>query len=85
MSYTSKLAWESENERLLEKLRAKGIEVRSFDDWRNMGRYVKCGQKRKAFTVQSGYRKTGIDPMTGEDEYLPVLKTAYGFTVDQVG
>lgn len=84
MNATSKMAFQSENERLLEKVQAKGIEVRSFDGWKMVGRWVKRGEKQTAFRVQSGVRRIGTNPITGEDEYAPNMKTAYGFTAEQV-
>jgi hypothetical protein len=74
-----------ENARLLEKLCAAGTEVRSFDGWKSVGKWVKKGQKQKAFRVKSGVRRVGIDPITGEDRYVDNIKTAYGFTAEQVG
>lgn len=74
----------AENERLLEIARLDGVEVRSFDDWKREGRWVKKGQKQKAVRVRSGQRRVGIDPITGEDRWEPHYKTAYGFTADQV-
>ena len=82
-TYVNKLAFGCENERLLEKVRATGTEARSFDGWKDVRRWVKRGEKRKAFTVQSGVRRTGIDPITGEDRYEPKWVTCYGFTLDQ--
>ena len=82
-AYANRLGWESENERLLEKLRAQGIEVRSFDGWKDAGKWVRKGERRKAFRVQSGSRRYEA-PGTGEERYEPIYKTAYGFTVDQV-
>jgi hypothetical protein len=70
-------------ERLLEKLRAQGVEVRSFDGWKDTGKWVKRGERRKAFRVQSGSRRYEV-PGTGEERYEPIYKTAYGFTADQV-
>jgi hypothetical protein len=80
----AKLGWGCENERLLEKLRAKGVEVRSFEGWKLVGKWVKKGEKQKAFRVQSGVYKAGIDPITGEDHYEPLMKTCYGFQASQV-
>jgi hypothetical protein len=79
----NKLAYLSENERLLEKCRAKGIEVRSFDGWKEAGRWVKRGQKQKAFRVQAGSYRAGTDPITGEDRYEAKMVLCYGFTKDQ--
>lgn len=78
------IAFQAENARLLEKLAAKGIVAKSFEGWKAEGKWVKKGQKQKAFRVQAGVKRVGIDPITGEDRYEPVFKTAYGFTADQV-
>lgn len=72
-----------ENERLLEKVRENGIEVRSFDGWKAEGRWVIKGMRRSAFRVQSGVVRTGINPVTGEDRYESRWVVAYGFTKDQ--
>ena len=80
----NRIQWEAENARLLEKLAAKGIDCRSFEGWKAVGKWVKRGEKRKAFRVQSGTVRVGIDPITGDDRYEPVFRTAYGFTADQV-
>ena len=82
-AYASRIGFESENERLLEKLLAKGVEVRSFDGWKDAGKWVKKGEKRKAFRVQSGSRRYEV-PGTGEERYEPIYKICYGFTADQV-
>ena len=79
-----KAEWQIENERLLEKARATGIEIRSFDDWKSAGRYVRRGEKQVGVRVKSGVRRVGIDPITGEDRYEPVVKVAYGFLARQV-
>jgi hypothetical protein len=80
---TARIERDIENERLLEKLRAKGIEVRSFDGWKLVGKWVKKGEKQKAYRVQSGSYKY-MDPITGEDRYEPLMKTCYGFAASQV-
>ena len=79
-----KLAFASENERLLEKARAAGVVIHTFDGWKLLGKWVKKWQKQKAIRVKSGSRVVGIDPITGADRVEPVMKTAYGFTADQV-
>ena len=79
---TGLAAFQIENERLLEKV--KGVDVRSFNGWRLAGKWVKKGEKQKAFRVQAGVVRVGIDPITGEDRYEPKMRTAYGFTADQV-
>lgn len=79
----SKLSWAAENERLLEKLRMSGIEVHSFEGWKGLGRFVKRGSKSRAFQVQCGMVRIGINPVTGEVWYEKKFKTAYGFTKDQ--
>jgi hypothetical protein len=79
-----KLAFASENERLLEKARATGTEIHSFDGWKSLGKWVKKGERQKSVRVRSGNRVVGIDPITGEDRVEPVFKYAYGFTADQV-
>jgi hypothetical protein len=84
MNAENRIGWEAENARLLEKLAAVGIDARTFDAWKAEGKWVKRGEKRKAFRVQSGVRMVGIDPISGADRYEPVFKTAYGFTADQV-
>lgn len=84
MTGTGKLAFQSENERLLEKVRAGGIELRSFGDWKQRGKWVKRGEKQKAYRVKSGVVRVGTDIKTGEDLYEPKMKTAYGFTAEQV-
>ncbi len=84
MNATNNIAWEAENARLLEKLAAKGVVAKTFDQWKAEGKWVKRGEKRKAFKVRSGVRPVGIDPITGDDRYEPLFKTAYGFTADQV-
>jgi hypothetical protein len=61
------ITFATENERLLEKAREAGIEVRSFDGWKAEGRWVRRGEKQKAFRVKSGVRRAGINPITGED------------------
>lgn len=78
------VAFASENERLLEKLRDAGTDVRSFEGWKHAGKWVRRGEKQRAFRVQSGARRVGIDPITGEDRYEPCFKFAYGFTAEQV-
>ncbi len=78
----SRIAWQVENARLLEKVR--GVVVKTFEQWRAEGKWVRKGQKQKAFRVQAGVRRTGIDPITGEDRYEPNWVYAYGFTADQV-
>lgn len=80
----TKIAFQVENARLIEKLREKGHKVNTFEGWKSEGKWVKRGEKQKAFKVQSGVRKAGINPITGEDEYEPLFKTAYGFTESQV-
>lgn len=80
----NKMAFQAENERLLEKLQVRGMEVRSFEGWKAVGKWVKKGERQQAFRVQSGVRLVGINPITGEDEYAPNMKTAYGFTAKQV-
>lgn len=80
MTSYSKIEFEIENERLLEKL----DNVKSFNGWKAVGKFVKKGQKQKAFRVQSGSRCVGHDPISGETVYAPVIKIAYGFTADQV-
>lgn len=77
---TSRIAFQVENARLLEKLPG----VNSFDGWKAEGKWVKRGEKQKAFRVQAGMVKVGIDPITGEDRYEPKIVTVYGFTADQV-
>ncbi|MEG7660762.1 hypothetical protein, partial [Listeria monocytogenes] len=57
----AKAAFQVENARLLEKLTG----VKSFDGWRAEGKWVKKGEKQKAFRVQSGVVRTGINPITG--------------------
>jgi hypothetical protein len=79
---TNLTAFQIENERLLEKI--EGQDVRSFEGWKRAGKWVKKGQKQKAFRVRSGVVRTGIDPITGADRYEPRIKTAFGFTADQV-
>lgn len=81
---TSLTVFQVENARLIEKLRAKGIQVNTFDGWKAEGKWVKKGEKQKAFRVESGSVRVGIDPITGEDRYETKFKTAYGFTADQV-
>lgn len=76
----AKIAFQTENERLLEKLPG----VKSFEGWKSEGKWVKRGQKQKAFRVQSGVVRVGINPITGEDRYEPKMVTVYGFTADQV-
>lgn len=78
------IAWQAENVRLLDKLCAAGIEVRTFDGWKEVGKWVKKGERQRAYRVQAGSRRIGIDPVTGDDVYVPVIKTAYGFGADQV-
>lgn len=78
------LQFKSDNERYLEAARATGVEIRSFDDWKQLGRFVKKGEKQKQVKVKVGYRKAGTDPISGEDLVAPTYRTAYGFTVDQV-
>jgi len=72
-----------ENEYLLEKCREQGLEIRSFDGWRLAGRWVKKGQKQKAYRVRCGTTQR-MDPITGEMIATPATKLAYGFTADQV-
>lgn len=80
-----RIEFQVENARLCAKLCEEcGIEVKTFDQWKSEGKYVKKGEKQKAFRVRCGSRKVGIDPITGEDRIEPVFKTAYGFTADQV-
>ena len=81
---TGKAEFQIENVRLLEKLAAKGIDARDFNGWKLAGKWVKKGEKQKAFRVQAGVRAAGIDPITGEDVYVPNMKTCFGFTADQV-
>jgi hypothetical protein len=77
---TAQLQFHAENERLLEKVAG----AKSFEGWKRIGKRVKKGEKQKAFRVESGVRRAGIDPITGEDRFVPVIKMAYGFTADQV-
>lgn len=69
-----------ENARLLEKVPG----AKTFDQWRAVGKWVKRGERMKAFRVRAGVIRAGIDPITGEDRYEPKWATAYGFTADQV-
>lgn len=85
MNAVAKLAFAAENERLLEKVREAGADVRSFEGWKAAGLFVKRGEKQKAFRVKSGTVAVGIDPITGADDVRTVFKTAYGFTRSQVG
>jgi len=71
------------NEIYLEKARANGVEIRSFEDWKRIGKWVKRGEKQKSVRVKSGHFKR-MNPITGEDVYEPQYKFAYGFTKDQV-
>jgi len=77
------IEFQVENERLLSKLRANGIEARSFSDWKDQGRCVIQGETAKSFSVQSGNRKRE-NPITGEATWSePIFKTAYGFLANQ--
>ena len=79
-NYT-RAAAQLENVRLIDKLNP--AEVRTFEGWKAAGRFVRKGEKQRAFRVQAGYIRTGIDPISGEDRYEPLYKTAYGFHVSQ--
>lgn len=79
------MIWQAENERLLEKARLTGTEIRSLADWNSRGKRVRKGEKCKTVSVQSGERHCGIDPITGEDRYEEYWKAAYGFVAGQVG
>ena len=78
----TKIEWQVENEYLLEKARAKGIEIRSFANWKAIGRFVRRGMRQKMVRVQAGSRSE-MDPITGETYAEPIYKTAYGFTREQ--
>ena len=79
-----RMGWLAEQSWLREKARQQGTEIRSFEEWRQLGRWVRKGQRQRAISVQCGVRRVGIDPITGEDRYVPQYKTVYGFTRDQV-
>lgn len=72
-----------ENERLLEKAREAGVEIRSFEGWKSVGKWVRKGMKTKTIQVRAGSVRR-VNTTTGEDEYDPRFRTAYGFTADQV-
>jgi hypothetical protein len=78
---TRKAEWQIENSRLLEKL---GGKVRDFNGWKAVGKFVKRGEKQRAYRVQAGVVRTGINPITGEDRYEPNMKICYGFHESQV-
>lgn len=80
----SRIEFQIENARLLAKLCEAGTVVKTFDQWKEEGRWVKKGEKAKCFRVRSGNKVVGINPITGEDRVEPVFKLAYGFTADQV-
>ena len=75
----SRTAAQIENARLLEKV----DNVDTFDGWKAAGRFVRKGEKQRSFRVQAGFRRVGINPITGEDQFEPVFKIAYGFHVSQ--
>jgi hypothetical protein len=80
---TSRAEFQIENARLIEKLQAKGFKVNTFEGWKAEGKWVKKGERQKAFRVQAGTRGYE-DPITGNTIAEPIFKTCYGFTADQV-
>lgn len=77
-----KVAFEIENERLLEKARVSGTEIRSLSDWRDQQRIVRKGEKQHKVKVKSGQRHYE-DPLTGNTQAEPIFKLAYGFLKSQ--
>ena len=73
------------NEDRLAMFRAKypKVELRSFSDWKSLGRLVRKGSKQKAYNllVLAGYRN---NPETGEMEREEKQVMVYGFTREQV-
>jgi hypothetical protein len=72
-----------ENERLLEKAREQGLEIRSFSDWKSCGKWVRKGERQTSVRVTNGQRRF-TDPITGEDYYETKYALAYGFMANQV-
>jgi hypothetical protein len=82
VNYT-KAAAQLETIRLVEKAVAAGEPINTFDGWKAAGRFVRRGEKARAYRVKSGVRRTGIDPITGEDRYEDNFKTVFAFHVSQ--
>lgn len=77
------IEFQIENERLLKKAREQGVEIRSFADWKDRGKWVKKGEKQMSVRVKNGQHRF-IDPITGEDVYEDKYANAYGFAESQV-
>ena len=71
------------NERLLEKAIEAGIEIRSFDGWKRVGKFVKKGEKQMQVRVVDGSYGE-YNPVTGESVSVPKYAMAFGFTANQV-
>ena len=81
-NYT-KIAAQLENARLVENAAAAGEPINTFDGWKAAGRYVRRGEKSRAFRVKAGMRRVGIDPISGEDRYEDNFRTVFAFHVSQ--
>lgn len=80
MNY-SKIEFQVENERRLEKL--NNPKIKSFEGWKAEGKFVKKGERQKSYRVQCG-TFSRMNPITGEMQAEPIFKLCYGFTADQV-
>lgn len=78
------IEWQVQNEYYLDKFRDKNpaIEVRSFANWKSLGRSVRKGQSQKAYGVVI-CKGTDEDPITGEAVPRMGKVNVYGFTKDQ--
>lgn len=81
-NYT-KISAQLENIRLVEKAAANGAKINTFDGWKAAGRYVRRGEKSRAFRVKAGVVRVGIDPISGEDRYEDRIVTVYAFAIEQ--
>jgi hypothetical protein len=81
-NYT-KIAAQLENVRLVEKAAANGAKINTFDGWKAAGRFVKRGEKSRAYRVNAGVVRVGINPISGEGRYEAKMVTVYAFHIDQ--
>ncbi len=77
------IEFQVENAYLLSLAQEKGIDIRSFDQWKLVGKFVRRGEKQMRVRVQAGSRSFE-DAITGNMIAEPIFKYAYGFTAKQV-
>jgi len=74
----TKIEFQVENARLVEKAIEAGIDINTYEGWKANGRYVMRGERQVSVRVRNG-SYSQMDPITGAYFAVPKYSYAYGF------